>query len=332
MKKNKFNHSVTKTLDIFIKDKNKKILFTPGPSSLSKENIIGLGPFFGRGDKDYNLLEKQVLNFLKKISGQKSVVPLQGSGSLAIEIMCYNFLKGKVLIIDTGYYSKRILQICKNLLQLKRITFLKTIKWNKIEKFKGNFNWVIGCPTETSIGLGLPIKSIEKLAKKIKAKIMLDATASIGLEKNHNIADVLSFSSCKGLFGLTGASFISFSIKPNYFKKSFYFDLRNHENKKMTGPYHTMASLLHILKNYNLFRKAVEKNKKNFIKKFKRYLVYPDQNQPLLCTYVKKKLKTKNKNVILYQSRGKIDGTVISHLGEVHLKKKAKGKIINLLN
>ena len=31
---------------------------------------------------------------------------------------------------------------------------------------------------------------------------MLDATASFGLE-NHKLADVFSYSSCKGLFGLT---------------------------------------------------------------------------------------------------------------------------------
>ena len=34
---------------------------------------------------------------------------------------------------------------------------------------------------------------------------MLDATGSIGLERYHELADVISFSSCKGLFGLTGA-------------------------------------------------------------------------------------------------------------------------------
>jgi 2-aminoethylphosphonate-pyruvate transaminase len=319
------------SLNSLIKNKNKKILFTPVPSSLSKENIIGLGPFFGRGDKDYLSLEKIVLGFLKKMSGQKHVVPFQGSGSLAIEMMCYNFLNGKILIIDTGYYSERIIGICENLLELKRITSIKIVKWNKIEKFRGNYNWVIGCPTETSIGLCVPIKEIKKLANKVNAKLMLDATASIGLEKNHDYANVLSFSSCKGLFGLTGASFVSYSIKPRYFKKSFYMNLNNHENKKMTGPYHIMASLLNVLKNYDSFKKAVIKNKLYFVKKFKNNLIYPSKNQPMLCTYVNKKLKSINKNVILYKSRGKISGTVVSHLGEVHLKTKAKGKIINFL-
>ena len=39
--------------------------------------------------------------------------------------------------------------------------------------------------------------------------------------------------------------------------------------------------------------------------------------------------QVKSKKVILYQSRGDIDGSIVCHLGEVHLKKKSKGKILD---
>ena len=56
----------------FINLKNKdKILFTPGPSSLSYENIKGLEPCFGRNDKSYISAENFVLKKILKISGQK---------------------------------------------------------------------------------------------------------------------------------------------------------------------------------------------------------------------------------------------------------------------
>ena len=42
-----------------------------------------------------------------------------------------------------------------------------------------------------------------------------------------------------------------------------------------------------------------------------------------------KKIVTKNKNVILYKSRGDTKGSVVSHIGEVHLGKKARGLIID---
>ena len=46
----------------------------------------------------------------------------------------------------------------------------------------------------------LPIEKL-KTSKRLKSKLMLDATASVGLEDNHDLADVIGFSSCKGLFG-----------------------------------------------------------------------------------------------------------------------------------
>ena len=57
-----------------ISNKNKnKILFTPGPASLSKGNLINLNPAFGRGDKSYTKTEKKVLTKIKKISCHKNI-------------------------------------------------------------------------------------------------------------------------------------------------------------------------------------------------------------------------------------------------------------------
>ncbi len=192
----------------FIQLKNsKKILFTPGPTSLSLENIKGLIPCFGRGDSEYQRDHKFVLNKLKKMSRHKFIACLQGSGSLAIELMTYNFLSGNVLIVNTGYYSDRVKNICINLKKIKRIEQIFLVDWKKLDNYKLNkkINWIIACPTETSIGLHVPIKKIKKLSLKFKSKLMLDATASFPLDDNHHLADVLSYSSCKGLCGLTGA-------------------------------------------------------------------------------------------------------------------------------
>ena len=322
-------------IEEFVKKQNKKITFCPGPGSLTKENIRGLSNCFGRGDEEYKSIEKKVFRKIKNISGQKKIVTFQGSGSLAIEMMFVNFLYGNILIVSTGYYSDRLISISK---KIKKSLNPKIKKINEVsykdinKKFKGRYDWVIACPTETSIGLLLPIKEISNFTKKLKAKLMLDATGSIGLEKNHNLANVISFSSCKGLFGLTGASFIAFKDKPKNKVESFYLDINTHLNKGVTGPYHTILSMNKVLENYNDFKQSVIINKKIFLKKMKGFLIHGKKNQPLLCTYVKKKIYSNSKNIILYSPRSNPEnGSVVCHLGELNLKKNSKGKILQIL-
>ena len=322
-----------KNINKFVQEKNeKKLMFTAGPASLLKENILSLNSCFGRGDNEYLVKEKFVLNKILKLSGQENIARMQGSGSLALEIMAVNFLYGKVLIVDTGYYSDRLfyLSSCakKNFKNIKKIN---KIHWSQIDKFSEKYDWIFACSTETSCGLKIPIKNLYKLKRRCKARLMLDATASIGLEKNHELSDVLGFSSCKGLFGLTGACFVAFSTKPKNEINSFYMNIYSHLNKKMTGPYHIIYSLYDVLKNHNDFVESVKINKKMFLKKMSQFLSQPLNYQPNLCTHVNKDIKAKNNKVILYEPRNDIGGSVVCHIGEVHLGRKAKGKIIESL-
>lgn len=316
-----------------IKIKNsKKKLFTPGPASLLKENILGLDPCFGRGDQKYLEVENFVLNKIKKLAGHKKIIRLQGSASLALEIAINNFLYGKVLIIDTGIYSSRLLNMSLSSKKLfSNIKKIKIINWQKLAQVSDKFDWIVSCVTETSIGVKIPIFELWKLKKKCNSNLLLDSTASIGLEAHHELSDVSAFSSCKGLFGFTGASFITFNNGPKNFINSFYLNLDNHIKKLMTGPYHIIQSLYHVMKNYNDFKYAVLENKKVFLKKYGHLSPYPIKNQPYLCTYVTKKFFVLNNKIILYQPRSKLNGSIICHLGEIHLKKNAKGKILNNL-
>jgi len=318
-------------LQKFVSSKNlNKKLFTPGPASLLVENITSIQPCFGRGDKEYEKLENKVLNKLKNISHHSYIARMQGAASFAIEVMINNFLYGDLLIIKTGTYSDRLL----NMSEASKINFKKIRKIHyedhrNIDKIDKKYDWVLGCSVETSIGLKIPISKLNKLKKKCRAKLALDATASIGLENNHGYAEVIGYSSCKGLFGLTGAAFVAFNERPKNEINQFNLNISSHLEKKMTGPYHTICSLNDVLKKHNDFKYAVSVNKKYFLKKMDNYLVHSIEQQPRLCTLISKKIKTKSKKVILYQSRSDISGSIVCHLGEVHLKKKAKGKIID---
>ncbi len=321
------------TIKEFIKLRNsQKHIFTAGPAALCEENIIGLESCFGRGDKSYSEIEDRVMSNLKKLTGHKQIARMQGSGSMALEVMISNFAYGKVLVVDTGYYSERVKSMANIAKQsFNKINSIKSVHWENIEDINQNFDWIIACYTETSLGLKIDIRRLKDICKKIGGKLMLDATASIGIEKYHEYADTISFSSCKGLFGLTGGAFVSFNTEPDNEIKSFNLSLKNHLNKMMTGPYHSICSLDLILNSYNDFLSAVKSTKLDFLNKFNDRLVYSSENQPTLCTLVKGTISTIDSKSILYIPRTLEPGySVVCHLGDVYLKSN-KGEINNNL-
>jgi len=315
----------------FVEQRNTdKHIFTAGPASLLAENITGLRPCFGRGDEDYAEVEKTVLNQLKEMTGHSQIVRMQGSASLALEIMSLNFLFGKVLIVSSGYYSDRLHWLANSAKrQIGQISQITTIDWQEMDSVNGEFDWVVSCYTETSCGLKLPIEKLKATSERLKARLMLDATASIGLEPRHDLADVIAYSSCKGLFGLTGAAFIAYNQKPTVEVDSFYLAMSSHIEHKMTGPYHAIASLVNILSSHQRFREAVVENKKVFLSRMSSHLSLEEAFQPLLCTHVSCQIVSSDKRAILYEPRSNKGGSVVCHLGEAHLAEKAKAEILN---
>ena len=47
------------------------------------------------------------------------MVAIQGPASLAIEIGLLNFVRGNILVVNTGYYSDRIYSILKNVKEIQ---------------------------------------------------------------------------------------------------------------------------------------------------------------------------------------------------------------------
>lgn len=311
---------IEKTLDEFVKDANNlKSLNTAGPASLLKENLQAMQPCFGRNDKVYEEIENIVLNYLKKLSSHKNIVRIQGSGTLAIEIGLTNFCYGKILVIDTGYYAQRMISILKRYQKQNKLEIHIKNYQEVFDINEQSFDWVVSCYTETSVGFKVDINKIKDLTNSFEAKLFIDGTASIGLEKSHNLADVLCYSSCKGLFGFTGSSFIVFNEKDNLNPQvSYYLNIDTHISKSVTGPYHTILSLYGVLKNYEIHKKKVEKWWHCFLKVFESHIIYPKVNQPMLCTLLNCEVNYLQENSIIYFPRNKNKGSLICHIGQVH--------------
>jgi len=290
---------------------NRKLMLTPGPAVVLYENLQYLKPLFGRGDDEYASMSESVINWIKGLSGQDEVVAMQGSATLALELAAHSFVTGKVLLVSTGYYSDRLEKLLPNDCELT------ICEYEELDSIKGNFDWVLCAYTETSVAFKVDLQSVKNKANECKAKLYVDATGSIGLEDNHQLADVMAFSSCKGLFGLTGAGFVAHKsdLNPKDLD-AFYFNLNTHKNKMTTGPYHAIASLYGVIEKHNIFKQRVVNSKNAILEKY--YNIVRESNQPLLCTYLKGEVVPNDNSIILYSPRSELSGSVICHFGEIH--------------
>ena len=290
---------------------NRKLMLTPGPAVVLYENLQYLKPLFGRGDDEYTYMSESVTNWIKGLSGQDEVVSMQGSATLALELAAHSFVSGKILLVSTGYYSDRLEKLLPNGCELT------ICKYEELDTIKGNFDWVLCAYTETSVAFKVDLESVKNKVKEFKAKLFVDATGSIGLEDNHQLADVMAFSSCKGLFGLTGASFVAFKsdLNPKDLD-TFYFNLNTQKNKMTTGPYHAIASLYGVIKKHNIFKQRVVNSKNTILEKYQE--IVRESNQPLLCTYLEGEVVPNDDSIVLYSPRSELSGSVICHFGEIH--------------
>ena len=150
------------------------------------------------------------------------------------------------------------------------------------------------------------------------------------METNHHLADVLFFSSCKGLFGPTGLGFIGHKNKLKIKRhKDFWLDYNTHDQAMYTLGYNCMASLFSISKNHNFYVKKIKYaakilNKFNIFKKSAK-----------IGIALKYKISNKNINNTIFYLPRKFPGyDVIFFLGLIKFTKKEivsilKKRIIN---
>ena len=58
----------------------------------------------------------------------------------------------------------------------------------------------------------------------------------------------------------------------------------------------------------------------------------PKENQPLICTYTRCRIVSKSDKAVLYKPRNLNNGSIVCHLGEIHLRESAKGDLVDFLD
>ena len=291
---------------------NQKLMLTPGPAAMLHESLKYLRPMFWLGDKEYAEMEGRVLQWLRKLSGQDEVVAVQGSSTFAIELAASNFVSGNVLLISMGYYGDRIEKLLPEGCQLT------VTRFEDIDQVEGSYNWIVCSYVETSLAKKLDLVKVRKFANRLDASLLVDATGSIGLEENHDIADAVVFDSSVGLFGIEGAAFIAYKSGLKYSSSDrFYMNIETHKNKLVAAPCHAIASLFGVMENHECIMERVRNSKAYVMDRWSEYVRATD-DQPHLCSYLEGRVYANDDSVVLYSSPAVLSGSVICHLGEIH--------------
>ena len=198
------------------------LLLTPGPLTTSKSVKEVMVHDWGSRDATFLKINRSVLDSLPQIAHAENdfvTVPVQGSGTFAVEAMLTSFVppKGKVLLLVNGAYghrAKKILDIArrKNIVhETPEDTPPDLHKVEAILKKSKAITHLFVVHCETTSGIVNPIEEIGRLAKKYGKTYLVDSMSAFGalpLDANKIHADAIAASSNKCIEGVPGLGFV----------------------------------------------------------------------------------------------------------------------------
>ena len=194
------------------------ILLTPGPLTTSTATKLAMVRDWGSRDAGFIELNRRVRQMLLKIVDVESshvCVPLQGSGTFAVEAMLGTLVPrdGHVLVPLNGAYCKRIQRICSIL--GRRVSAIEyderdPVKPSDVDKALANdpsITHVALVHCETSTGVLNPLEETAEVVSRRKRSLLVDAMSSFAAVEIRGPFDALVAASGKCLEGPPGMGF-----------------------------------------------------------------------------------------------------------------------------
>ena len=203
-------------------DTGDPLLLTPGPLTTSKTVKEVMVHDWGSRDAAFIKINQSVLSWLPAIINGSDVfvtVPMQGSGTFAVEAMLTSFIphNGKVLLLVNGAYGQRAKKICE--IAGRGIVVHETPEDTPPDLgaidalLKGDMAithvFVVHC--ETTSGILNPIAEIAELTARHGKRLLIDAMSAFGalqLDAKRVIFDAVAASSNKCIEGVPGLGFV----------------------------------------------------------------------------------------------------------------------------
>ncbi len=196
-------------------------LLTPGPLTTSPSVKQAMLHDLGSRDHGFIEINRRIRERLVAVAGGEGshvCVPLQGSGTFAVEAMLGNFVPqdGKVLIMMNGAYGQRMAKICKYYRRVMRILETPEDRPNDPEALDRalaedrEITHVAAVHCETTSGILNPIEAIAEVTAQQGRRLLIDAMSAFGalpLDAGEVPFDALVASSNKCLEGAPGLGF-----------------------------------------------------------------------------------------------------------------------------
>jgi 2-aminoethylphosphonate-pyruvate transaminase len=198
------------------------LLLTPGPLTTAKSVKEVMVHDWGSRDAAFIAINRAVLEELPRIihgEDRYVTVPMQGSGTFAVEAMLTTFLpsNGKVLVLINGAYghrAKRILDIAgrKTIVhETAEDTVPDLAAVERILKRSKGITHIFAVHCETTSGIRNPIEDIAALAARHGKRLLIDAMSAFGalpLDSRAVPFDAVAASSNKCIEGVPGLGFV----------------------------------------------------------------------------------------------------------------------------
>ena len=201
---------------------NDPILLTPGPLTTSLATKQAMLRDWGSWDSAFNAMTETICKDLVEIVGGAQThvcVPLQGSGTFAVEAAIGNFVprEGKVLVPQNGAYCQRVLKILKYLGRDHRAIDIAEDRQPSAAMIEEAFakdpaiTHLVQVHCETGTGILNPLPEIAAVCARHGKGLIVDAMSSFGaidIDVKKYPIDAVVAASGKCLEGVPGMGFV----------------------------------------------------------------------------------------------------------------------------
>ena len=198
------------------------LLLTPGPLTTSKAVKEVMVHDWGSRDAAFLKINRTVLERLPEIihgAGTFVTVPMQGSGTFAVEAMLTTFVPpaGKCLLLINGAYgqrAKKILDIARRAVIVHETPEDTPPDLGKVDallRADPGISHVFVVHCETTSGILNPITDVAALVQKHDRRLLIDAMSAFGalsLDARETYFDAVAASSNKCIEGVPGLGFV----------------------------------------------------------------------------------------------------------------------------